>query len=211
MICPICHAPRGVSTGVRGGARLLKTCGADTCYRQYMAQKSTPRRTPDRSRASRERTRQALLARPGPTARCKRCDKPYRKNLAWKNYCSAQCQQRRRIPPGSPRTRHCTTCGVLVNATGRPGPLPRTCSPECARIDDRARSYGLDGATYKSRLADQGGECALGCGRTATDIDHDHETGVFRGILCKACNRTIGVLAETRIQRQRLFNYLEGE
>jgi hypothetical protein len=35
-----------------------------------------------------------------------------------------------------------------------------------------------------------------GCTRKAANLDHDHQTGAFRGWLCRACNMAIGLLGD---------------
>jgi len=37
------------------------------------------------------------------------------------------------------------------------------------------------------------------CGQTDTQImiDHNHETGHFRGFVCKSCNRNLGIIGDT--------------
>ncbi len=45
-------------------------------------------------------------------------------------------------------------------------------------------NYGLYLEEYQATLALG---CAI-CGVEATDLDHDHETGLFRAVLCKYCN-----------------------
>lgn len=52
---------------------------------------------------------------------------------------------------------------------------------------------------YERLLAAQGGRCAI-CGGTEAKhgestrlhIDHNHETGEVRGLLCNNCNRALG-------------------
>lgn len=45
---------------------------------------------------------------------------------------------------------------------------------------------------YDARLESQGGGCAICAATPKTrrlDTDHDHRTGVVRGLLCHRCNR----------------------
>lgn len=56
---------------------------------------------------------------------------------------------------------------------------------------------------YYVLLGRQGGKCAI-CGyskRSAKDkrlaVDHDHDTGKLRGLLCGKCNTAIGMLNDS--------------
>ena len=56
------------------------------------------------------------------------------------------------------------------------------------------RKYGVDLAEYERMLKEQCGACAI-CGKRQTrsfDVDHCHETGKVRGLLCTSCNRLLG-------------------
>lgn len=60
--------------------------------------------------------------------------------------------------------------------------------------------YGITIEEYEARLAAQDGHCAI-CPRTPTDdaplvVDHDHATGLVRGLLCHNCNSGIGMLGD---------------
>ena len=58
------------------------------------------------------------------------------------------------------------------------------------------RKYGLTVYAYNQMIQRQGGGCAI-CQRIplatrALCVDHCHRTGVIRGLLCDACNKSLG-------------------
>lgn len=64
--------------------------------------------------------------------------------------------------------------------------------------------YGISLDDYERMFAEQGGTCAIchkpqsGGKRTNSrlHVDHDHETGAVRGLLCTHCNLGIGYFAD---------------
>lgn len=78
------------------------------------------------------------------------------------------------------------------------------------------RTYGVTVEQYREMLARQGGVCAV-CQREPDDaarslcVDHDHETGAVRGLLCRPCNAAIGLLEEDPDRLRAALAYLEGE
>jgi hypothetical protein len=49
---------------------------------------------------------------------------------------------------------------------------------------------------YNARVASQGGCCAI-CGRKPRQrlaVDHNHDTGQIRALLCLGCNTTLGAI-----------------
>jgi hypothetical protein len=74
------------------------------------------------------------------------------------------------------------------------------------------RKFGLTPAEYESKLAAQGGGCAL-CGRAPApgrqlDIDHDHKTGAVRGLVCNTCNQGLGQFRDDPIRLAAAAAYL---
>jgi hypothetical protein len=84
----------------------------------------------------------------------------------------------------------------------------RAANPEAERVAQRARwaaewagqikyKYGITADEYDAMLTVQGGECAL-CGRDGNvggkrlAVDHCHDTGTVRGLLCNPCNTMLG-------------------
>jgi hypothetical protein len=74
--------------------------------------------------------------------------------------------------------------------------------------------YGITVEQYDELLAAQGGLCAC-CGSdsprgrgTYFPVDHDHDTGEVRGLLCTPCNVGIGALGDTEEGVLRALEYL---
>lgn len=59
----------------------------------------------------------------------------------------------------------------------------------------RAR-YGIGYAEVKALREAQGGLCAICRQRRAVAVDHDHESGHVRGLLCNGCNRALAILGD---------------
>ena len=77
--------------------------------------------------------------------------------------------------------------------------------------------YGITPERYCEMFEAQGGVCAIckRCERRRTSstrlaVDHDHETGRVRGLLCTTCNTAIGMLDDNLDLVTALFAYLEG-
>jgi hypothetical protein len=75
-------------------------------------------------------------------------------------------------------------------------------SPEKKREYERSNSlwqrYKLTVREYDKMLSDQEGKCAI-CRRVMGDdagVDHNHETGKVRALLCGGCNRGLGFFKE---------------
>ncbi len=63
---------------------------------------------------------------------------------------------------------------------------------------------------YDLLLDAQGGVCAI-CGlgdKQFLAVDHDHGTGQVRGLLCSACNRALGLMADSPERLERAMTYL---
>ena len=102
------------------------------------------------------------------------------------------------------------------------GPFPRYCSQEHRRrsqfFRDTARQYDVD---WNELLEQQDFRCAI-CGTDdpmspgrsrngsgSFHLDHDHETGRARGLLCSRCNRGIGWFNDNPTWLRIAADYLE--
>jgi len=81
------------------------------------------------------------------------------------------------------------------------------------RIQRKSRlaRYGISEAEFKRLWVKQGGACAI-CGKLFADeeyhIDHDHESGEVRGLLCAACNTAIGLFKDSAAVLDNAIKYL---
>jgi hypothetical protein len=71
------------------------------------------------------------------------------------------------------------------------------------------KTYGLTLEDYDRLLEAQGGKCVCGSTKKPLHVDHDHETGEVRGLLCGPCNRTIGMALESPERLMALVRYLK--
>jgi coenzyme F420-reducing hydrogenase beta subunit len=68
--------------------------------------------------------------------------------------------------------------------------------------------YGIDIKQYQTMLNAQSGSCALCEKSDDLCVDHCHETGKVRGLLCRQCNSAIGKLGDNAAGLQRALSYL---
>ena len=85
---------------------------------------------------------------------------------------------------------HCKNCRKEANAVWRAS-NPDRCRQYNRRWARRVK-YGLSPAKHAEMLQAQDAQCAI-CGRGGLlCVDHDHETGRVRGLLCTPCNTALG-------------------
>lgn len=76
----------------------------------------------------------------------------------------------------------------------------------------RAKRYGLTVEELDTLLEEAGGVCKI-CPREPVKwlvIDHDHVTGVVRGILCERCNQGLGLFNDNVEWLQNAIKYLNN-
>ena len=87
------------------------------------------------------------------------------------------------------------------------------------RRRNNMRRYGITLEEYTELLDKQGGVCAI-CknpetlsikGKTVNlSIDHCHETGLVRGLLCRSCNVGLGNFRDDTRLLETAISYLTG-
>lgn len=98
----------------------------------------------------------------------------------------------------------CRTCVVEWNAN----------NANLRKDKKLQKNYGITLSQYNEILSRQGERCGC-CGTDSTDVvgymyvDHDHDTGEIRGILCFRCNTGIGMLGDTLESLEKAVCYLK--
>ena len=126
--------------------------------------------------------------------------------------------------------RHCTSCGVFKLANEYSLEFDSRCvggvamRSKCKPCDEHRkwksfiiRTYGITADEYYEILAAQNGKCSICESQEVNNsrissgklfIDHCHETGKVRGLLCSKCNHAIGLLNDDVDLLQKAISYL---
>ncbi|MFJ7209580.1 endonuclease VII domain-containing protein [Streptomyces sp. NPDC098789] len=86
----------------------------------------------------------------------------------------------------------------------------KACRAVEARASHLKRAYGMTEAQWDEMVEAQGGLCCICLKAPAVHVDHCHETGRVRGVLCFNCNSAIGKLGDDPDTLRRAISYLEG-
>ncbi|MDG4532742.1 endonuclease domain-containing protein [Streptomyces sp. AV19] len=120
------------------------------------------------------------------------------------------------VPEGH---KYCMSCEEIKrhsewhrNATASDGLSTRckTCRAAEGRAGHLKRKYGITEAERDEMIASQMGTCAICLAAPAVHVDHCHDTGKVRGVLCFNCNSGIGKLRDDLGILRRAVAYLEG-
>ena len=93
------------------------------------------------------------------------------------------------------RQANCRPCQVIVEAERQ---TAERSMPDHNRARRLSRTYDLSRADFAEKLLAQGGKCQI-CSKVFSaevrvNVDHDHESGATRGLLCTSCNTRLAVV-----------------
>jgi hypothetical protein len=121
---------------------------------------------------------------------------------------------------------NCKSCGnihIMETRSLRSGARSKKCekyrSPNWSGFERQdviiRKKYGISIEEFNNLLNFQNNCCAI-CSkpiqklRRRMNIDHDHETGKVRGILCSGCNTGLGHLGDNVEGLKKALHYLEN-
>lgn len=125
-----------------------------------------------------------------------------------------------KYPQGYFKAKKCKQCGQVFIPQA---PSEHYCSDFCKRFNYLSRyyerNYNMTLDEYLNLAEKQNFKCAL-CGQEnyamkdihsgALVVDHNHETGEVRGLLCHNCNRALGLLQDSIHTIDKIIPYLKG-
>lgn len=88
------------------------------------------------------------------------------------------------------------------------GKIWRANNKEKLRNKSLRERFGITIQDFRILLDKQYGLCAVCRLEPGTHLDHNHDTGKIRGILCNTCNRGIGLLKDNIFVLKNAIEYL---
>lgn len=146
-------------------------------------------------------------SRYGEPRPCEYCGDDF---VPWNNqpsrWCSRKCYDTaRRSEVLTRTTKKCATCGELKqldefykNVGNLDGLINhcKGCYPGMSRRAYLKKHYGLTADDFDRMMAAQENLCLICRDREPRHVDHDHATGVVRGLLCTQCNQGLGFFGD---------------
>ncbi|MFW6695441.1 endonuclease VII domain-containing protein [Streptomyces sp. MAR4 CNX-425] len=153
-------------------------------------------------------------ARDGLQAYCRRCSAEYyRQRREAKGHRvrakvpvargHKRCPQCREVKPHSAWERNRSSSDGWASYC-------RECRAKRNREGYFRRKYGLTEAERDALIVSQGGVCLICLAARAEHVDHDHQTGRVRGVLCFSCNAALGQFKDRPDVIRRAAAYVEG-
>lgn len=104
----------------------------------------------------------------------------------------------------------CNACSVKATMVSRNKPEHK----KNFRSKSYQRYYGISIETYDEMREKQNHRCFI-CDKHETDngrflaVDHDHDTGAVRKLLCNNCNSALGLLMDSPVILEKATKYLK--
>lgn len=142
---------------------------------------------------------------------CKQCHNLFSPNRKDQKYCGEKCQSlakyyRIKSSPAYKKRNRERAAKYSTTPRGK-----QASKIKAQRL--RFRLYGITNDDYNTMFQEQGGKCKI-CNRHQMEfnislaIDHDHQTGKVRGLLCGKCNAALGLFDDNITRLKSAIEYL---
>jgi Recombination endonuclease VII len=117
--------------------------------------------------------------------------------------------------PGSrhPKQGHCMECKRITDKRHRDTAEFKAKKSKYNNVYNRKRFYGLSELEFARMFVEQNGVCAICKEKDTNDrqlsVDHDHQTGKIRALLCFSCNITLGKVKDSVALLEAMIQYLK--
>ena len=151
---------------------------------------------------------------------CRTCKKKPDPNRQL-DYYYAKVERNKKNRPQEPKPELCSVCNHTKTVrwhsklrSNTSGYWYQTCLFCKNRNNSRKYKYNVSQTEYDQMAQEQGYVCAI-CGKPQRDgrileVDHDHNTGVTRRLLCRFCNMFVGKLESDTAYAEAVFAYLRN-
>lgn len=145
--------------------------------------------------------------------------------MATKTKVCTKCNQRKLISDfyiQSRRTpqlhrsqcKECTRSELVIWRKNNPTKVAKHRKKDAWTLAKKCSRRGIAEQKLRAMYEDQKGKCPIcttGIELMSSALDHNHETGEFRGLLCSTCNRGLGMLRDSITNLRRAIKYLQDK
>ena len=138
---------------------------------------------------------------------CKQCGRPMYVRFPPKRGLGKICEDCKTCGCGAVKKYWAIRCRSCTDRSRRGRRINRSRKhpPEWYALRRRLILYGLTLRDYYRLLVAQNFKCGI-CDKERTErcglvVDHDHATDRVRGLLCSGCNRAIGLIGDTNMEK----------
>lgn len=181
-----------------------------------------------------KRSQKGRSARPRNLRKtCQHCGRDFVADRGQQKYCTSDCKARARVERRKSGTVAATTvvaCETCGKKFRQSKVFHRFCSKSCWQKNDKTKraasnkrywyTYGLDLDVLQKWDTVQNHRCEVcrrpikfGFGKSVKDkgvVDHDHDTGDVRGLICQPCNLALGASQDDPQVLKNLILYLRN-
>ena len=213
---------------LKEGSKVKIKCKYPDCENSFAPKHSRHVFCSEKCKSSDKVYGKRLIDQPPIECAYSKCGKLFKKTNANQICCSDECKKLRlaspelsakRYPQGYFKAKNCRNSDCQREFAPR-APSQHYCSEECKGYNSYyLRQYGIDQAEFNRMKSEQNGLCFL-CGSDGfvigklghsekLAVDHCHNSGVVRKLLCHNCNRGLGLFKDDPELLQKAAEYLK--